>query len=182
MIACEIETNGQVNYTAQLQQHLQMDIWHRWCLWVLLKPILDHVLDECVPHVFVISLKVYIGDSWVICKHVHDDDPLLQWIAVYIFTVQDMQGSMSLLLQPFCISNHTLLNHIGCRESHSPGSVTNWDGVTSNSEKTQPVCWEVLLHSEENEDEFKSKSHDSKMMRIMTKAKECLDLETIQDD
>ncbi|KAG2352111.1 hypothetical protein BDR07DRAFT_1499209 [Suillus spraguei] len=53
-------------------------------------------------------------------------------------------------------------------------AVTNWDGVTSNSEETQPVCWEVLLCSKENEDkeymesskyEFKSKSNDSKMVK-----------------
>ncbi|KAG2366253.1 hypothetical protein BDR07DRAFT_1458680 [Suillus spraguei] len=31
-----------------------------------------------------------------------------------------------------------------------PERVTNWDGITSNSEKTQMVCWEVLQCPEED--------------------------------
>jgi hypothetical protein len=59
----------------------------------------------------------------------------------------------------------------------------NWGGVTSDSEKTQTVCWEK--YKERVLSMIKGSASKTSLrgsMRIETKAKECLDLETIQDD
>ncbi|KAG2370326.1 hypothetical protein BDR07DRAFT_1476322 [Suillus spraguei] len=39
--------------------------------------------------------------------------------------------------------------HANWEHDHA-GHVTNWGGITSNSEKTQTVCWEVLQCPEED--------------------------------
>jgi len=96
----------------QLLSNPQTGVWHLQCLRDLLKPILDHVLDECVSCVFVLGFQVNVNNSRVICKHMHDNNTLLHRI-VCVFIVQDPQSSMSLFLHPFCVSNHTLLNHVG---------------------------------------------------------------------